>query len=173
MITITCGCGRLWATRAKLSDRNLVRDLLDEHCPDCGPGAESGVRVLETHPEPDIRDVLASLAAWGEQPVRLLSVTVVPHGRDGRAMPFVVVECDCELGITEFIAEVDPSAQVITRVWYSNTKPVRTACRRMASWLTLRGTVQDVMLSAGLGVQAVPNWQAWITDVCPPLRSVR
>lgn len=165
MIVITCmGCGHCRVPPSS-STRLPLRMLQDDVCLGCGK--ITGGRVMEVAPDPDIRTVLDSLAAWGERPLGVMEFSVwTPRGPG--ASPMVTVKVQATIRRLVVIGEIDVRARAVKQVWVSEIYPTKTEPRRLNDMLKLRGSVRDLMLSAVLIDRPVTDWNAWLADGCSP-----
>lgn len=165
MIMITCNaCRQSWVpqdTRPVMLHHSLMASV----CQGCGMA--TGNRTMTVEPDPDIRTVLDSLDAWGERPLGVMEFSVwTPRGPG--ALPIVTVKVQATIRRLVVIGEIDVRARAVKQVWVSEIYPVKTEPRRLNDLLKLRGSVQDLMLSAVLIDRPVTDWNAWLADGCSP-----
>ena len=97
----------------------------------------------------DIVDVLASLDAWSQQPVRILNWSVKRPWNDANRTTVAVRIQGDDGARSEITADVDRASAKIVGVWFAEIYPVKTPARPVPIGMSLRGNVADLILTVG------------------------
>ncbi|HTI81769.1 MAG TPA: hypothetical protein VL614_15075 [Acetobacteraceae bacterium] len=107
---------------------------------------------------------MAGLTAWKEAPARFLRWNVmVSRENPNEATVTVLIGAARSVGEwcakSVLVCEVDRTAARITRVSTAEQYPRKTALRPLKDGIALRGVIADLVLTIGLDLQPVTDWQ--------------